>query len=125
MNNSSQAFVLTGVILISIAIVGMATYIFSNTSSMVESTTSQMDAMMAQTANSTVKQYSGPRVRGSTVKELIEYVEVLNNNDTFPVDLTISGVNEDDIISNMYYSVELYDNNYDGYYDFITITSNS
>ena len=103
----------------------MATYILSNTSTMVESTTSQMDAMMAQTANSTVKQYSGPRVRGSTVKELIEYVEVLNNNDTFPVDLTISGVNEDDIISNMYYSVELYDNNYDGYYDFITITSNS
>ena len=88
-------------------------------------------------ANSTLRQYAGDRQRGSTVTEFIEYVRVLNTNDTFPQDITltfkdgsttkkVAGPNSGDnnaytITNNAYYDVELTDTDSDGYYDKGTI----
>ena len=120
MDNASKALIMAGAILISIAIVGVGVYIFSSTSSITSSGQQQIDATAAQTANSTLRQYSGTRVRGSTVKEFIEYVTVLNTNDTFPVDITLDGTTTG-LVNNTYYSVTLSDENSDGYYDKVVI----
>ena len=126
MDNASKALIMAGAILISIAIVGVGVFIFSSTSSITNSGQQQIDASAAQMANSTLRQYTGPRVRGSTVKEFIEYLNVLNTNDTFPVDITINGNASNTIstagyVNNTYYSVEVSDTNADGYYDAVTI----
>ena len=121
MDNASKALIMAGAILISIAIVGVGVYIFSSTSSITSSGQQQIDATAAQTANSTLRQYTGTRVRGSTVKEFIEYINVLNTNDTFPVDITVTNSVTGDIVNNTYYEVTATDSNADGYYDAVEI----
>ena len=127
MDNASKALIMAGAILISIAIVGVGVYIFSSTSSITSSGQQQIDATAAQTANSTLRQYTGTRVRGSTVKEFVEYINVLNTNDTFPVDITINGavsstIDINSYTNNQYYNVTATDGNADGYYDAVTIS---
>ena len=87
MDNASKALIMAGAILISIAIVGVGVFIFSSTSSITSSGQQQIDAAAAQTANSTIRQYTGTRVRGSSVREFYEYVKTLNANKTFPYDI--------------------------------------
>lgn len=120
MDNASKALIMAGAILISIAIVGVGVFIFSSTSSITNSGQQQIDAAAAQMANSTLRQYEGSRVRGSTVTEFIEYVKVLNKNKTYPKDITLSGTTSG-LTANAYYSVLLSDTDSDGYYDAATI----
>lgn len=119
MDNASKALIMAGAILISIAIVGVGVFIFSSTSSITNSGQQQIDAAAAQMANSTLRQYSGPRVRGSTVIDFIEYTKVLNKNNTFPTEIKAQegSVAVTSIVSNKFYNVSLTDSDNDGYYD--------
>ena len=139
MDNASKALIMAGAILISIAIVGVGVFIFSSTSSITSSGQQQIDAAAAQTANSTIRQYTGSRVRGSTVKEFYEYIQTLNANKTFPVDIVVySGDTTSsaqftsgdalNVIANAYFTVKASDNKpdstKDGYYDSVYIKAN-
>lgn len=130
MDNASKALIMAGAVLISIALVGVGVYIFSSTNTMVGGANKQLDDAAAQMTNSTLGQYAGTSVRGSTVKQLLEKVRISNLNDSLPVDVTVtlSGTKiEDaklstaDITDTKYYTVEITDSNSDGYYDAVAI----
>ena len=146
MDNASKALIMAGAILISIAIVGVGVFIFSSTSSITSSGQQQIDAAAAQTANSTIRQYTGTRVRGSTVREFYEYIQTLNANKTFPNDITVysgdvtvnastgavsgtemTSTGATSIVANRYFTVNAYDYKPatpDGYYDTVTVEPN-
>ena len=135
MDNASKALIMAGAVLISIA----GVYIFSSTNTMVGGANKQLDDSAAQMTNSTLGQYAGSKVRGSTVKQLIEKVRITNINDTLPIDvkvkvddkgpytenIDVSGL-LDEITDTAYYNVEIEDkepaSSNDGYYDTVTIT---
>ena len=139
MDNASKALIMAGAVLISIALVGVGVYIFSSTNTMVGGANKQLDDSAAQMTNSTLGQYAGSKVRGSTVKQLIEKVRITNINDTLPIDvkvkvddkgpytenIDVSGL-LDEITDTAYYNVEIEDkepaSSNDGYYDTVTIT---
>lgn len=124
MDNASKALIMAGAILISIAIVGVGVYIFSSTSNMGNTAGQQMDATQAQMTNSTLRQYTGERVKGSQVIELIEYITVLTANETLPKAITYGNANynsTDDITATAFYKVEFSDSDSDSYYDVCTI----
>ena len=138
MDNASKALIMAGAVLISIALVGVGVYIFSSTNTMVGGANKQLDDAAAQMTNSTLGQYAGSNVRGSTVKQLIEKVRITNINDTLPIKvdvITTTGTyNTNTALSNLmdeisdtsYYNVDIEDkkptSSNDGYYDTITIT---
>lgn len=118
MDNASKALIMAGAVLISIALVGVGVYIFSSTNTMVGGANQQLDDAAAQMTNSTLGQYAGSKVRGSTVKQLLEKCRISNINKTLPVDITYpSG----DIVDTKYYKVTITDGNNDGYYDKVEI----
>ena len=123
MDNASKALIMAGAILISIAIVGVGVYIFSSTSNMGNTAGQQMDATQAQMTNSTLRQYTGTRVKGSQVIELIEYITVLTANETLPkaIDYDGSVDSVDDVTATAFYEVTFYDSDNDSYYDMCTI----
>ena len=127
MDNASKALIMAGAILIAIAIVGVGVYIFSSTSSITNTGRAQIDAAAAQMANSNLRQYEG-RVRGSTVKDLVNYAGSLNAQEVFPTKLTLGTAEitlETDTSgysSNAFYTVSLSDTDNDGYFDQITVT---
>ncbi len=132
MDNASKALIMAGAILISIAIVGVGVYIFSSTSNIGKTGAKELGAVEAQMANSNLRQYAGSRVRGSQVKSFMAYVEVLNANDTLPIDLEYTSgtgciTDASTIIDNAFYSLKLEDKEpssaLDSYYDTITITA--
>lgn len=134
MDNASKALIMAGAVLISIALVGVGVYIFSSTNTMVGGANKQLDDAAAQMTNSTLGQYAGSKVRGSTVKQLLEKVRISNTNDTLPIDVTVTLGGKDitnslstaSITDTAYYTVEITDTNgSDGYYDTVTITKNS
>lgn len=134
MDNASKALIMAGAVLISIALVGVGVYIFSSTNTMVGGANQQLDDAAAQMTNSTLGQYAGSKVRGSTVKQLLEKVRISNTNDTLPIDVTVTLGGKDitnslstaSITDTAYYTVEITDTNgSDGYYDTVTITKNS
>ncbi len=130
MDNASKALIMAGAVLISIALVGVGVYIFSSTNTMIGGANKQLDDAAAQMTNSTLGQYAGSNVRGSTVKQLLEKVRISNLNDSLPVDVTVtlSGNKIEDanlstanITDTKYYTVEITDSNSDGYYDTVAI----
>lgn len=133
MDNASKALIMAGAVLISIALVGVGVYIFSSTNTMIGGANKQLDDAAAQMTNSTLGQYADSKVRGSTVKQLLEKVRISNTNDTLPIKVTVS-LDGTDITSTLstakitdtaYYKVEITDvNGNDGYYDTVTITKN-
>ena len=134
MDNASKALIMAGAVLISIALVGVGVYIFSSTNTMVGGANKQLDDAAAQMTNSTLGQYAGTKVRGSTVKQLLEKVRISNTNDTLPIDVTVTLEDTDitntlstaDISDKAYYKVEITDaQGSDGYYDKVAITKNS
>ena len=90
----------------------------------------QLDDAAAQMTNSTLGQYAGSNVRGSTVKQLLEKVRISNLNDSLPVDVTVTlngnkiedaNLSTANITDTKYYTVEITDSNSDGYYDTVAI----
>lgn len=136
MDNASKALIMAGAVLISIALVGVGVYIFSSTNTMVGGANKQLDDAAAQMTNSTLGQYAGSNVRGSTVKQLIEKVRISNINNTLPTAVSVKVVDKgpytentdlsgllNDITDTAYYKVEITDvEGSDGYYDTVVIT---
>lgn len=130
MDNASKALIMAGAVLISIALVGVGVYIFSSTNTMVGGANQQLDDAAAQMTNSTLGQYAGTKVRGSTVKQLFEKARISNINKTLPVDITVklggsdvtSSLSTADVTDTKYYKVVITDENSDGYYDLVTVT---
>ena len=133
MDNASKALIMAGAILIAIAIVGVGVFIFSSTSSITDTGGDQLNASAVQLTNSQLRKYAGTRVRGTTVIEMIEYINTLNTSKVLPVDMSCtdsgdSSVTTADITENAYYTVQFSDTkpdgNLDGYYDKCIITAN-
>ena len=130
MDNASKALIMAGAVLISIALVGVGVYIFSSTNTMVGGANQQLDDAAAQMTNSTLGQYAGTKVRGSTVKQLFEKARISNINKTLPVDITVklggsdvtNSLSTADVTDTKYYKVVITDENSDGYYDLVTVT---
>lgn len=130
MDNASKALIMAGAVLISIALVGVGVYIFSSTNTMVGGANQQLDDAAAQMTNSTLGQYAGTKVRGSTVKQLFEKARISNINKTLPVDITVklggsdvtSSLSTANVTDTKYYKVVITDENSDGYYDLVTVT---
>ena len=130
MDNASKALIMAGAVFISIALVGGGVYIFSSTNTMIGGANKQLDDAAAQMTNSTLGQYAGSNVRGSTVKQLLEKVRISNLNDSLPVDVTVTlngnkiedaNLSTANITDTKYYTVEITDSNSDGYYDTVAI----
>ncbi len=130
MDNASKALIMAGAVLISIALVGVGVYIFSSTNTMIGGANQQLDDAAAQMTNSTLGQYAGTKVRGSTVKQLFEKARISNINKTLPVDITVklggsdvtNSLSTADVTDTKYYKVVITDENSDGYYDLVTVT---
>ena len=130
MDNASKALIMAGAVLISIALVGVGVYIFSSTNTMVGGANQQLDDAAAQMTNSTLGQYAGTKVRGSTVKQLFEKARISNINKTLPIDITVklggsdvtSSLSTANVTDTKYYKVAITDENSDGYYDLVTVT---
>lgn len=129
MDNASKALIMAGAVLISIALVGVGVYIFSSTNTMIGGANKQLDDAAAQMTNSTLGQYAGSKVRGSTVKQLFEKARISNVNETLPQKITVKLTNTDvtdtlssvDIVDTKYYDVKVTDSDSDGYYDLIEV----
>lgn len=129
MDNASKALIMAGAVLISIALVGVGVYIFSSTNTMVGGANKQLDDAAAQMTNSTLGQYAGSKVRGSTVKQLFEKARISNVNETLPTKITVKLSNTDvtdtlsstTVVDTKYYDVKVTDSNSDGYYDLIEV----
>ena len=124
MDNASKALIMAGAILISIAIIGVAVFLFSSSSGYAEGAGQTLDATAAQMTNSTLRQYANKRVRGTTVIEFLEYVKTANKSKVFPVDVEVNEGDVDaieDVVSTAYYTITLTDENDDSYYDQYTI----
>ena len=67
MENASKALIMAGAILVSLALVGLGVYIFSQAKSNVEVSDDLFDITAIQTANAQLTPYSGKQVKGSTV----------------------------------------------------------
>lgn len=103
---------------------GLFTALTSYNSSLdtVDKATQQLDATQVQMLNSQIRMYMGDRVKGTAVTEFLMYVEVLNENDTFPEDIVIDC--STNILNSNYYKLESFDNNGDGCFDTVVITEN-
>ena len=129
MDNASKALIMAGAVLISIALVGVGVYIFSSTNTMVGGANQQLDDAAAQMTNSTLGQYAGTKVRGSTVKQLFEKARISNVNKTLPTEITVKLSNTEvtdtlssaSVVDTKYYKVTVTDNNSDVYYDLIEV----
>lgn len=129
MDNASKALIMAGAVLISIALVGVGVYIFSSTNTMVGGANQQLDDAAAQMTNSTLGQYAGTKVRGSTVKQLFEKARISNVNKTLPTEITVKLSNTEitdtlssaSVVDTKYYKVTVTDSNSDGYYDLIEV----
>lgn len=136
MENASKALIMAGAILVSLALVGLGVYIFSQAKSNVEVSDDLFDITAIQTANAQLTPYSGKQVKGSTVKEFLNLVDTLNTRKTFPQSIragevtnyqfvatgtVITGDNRAAVEENMYYEVALQDKlptaSPDGYLD--------
>ena len=140
MDNASKALIMAGAILISLALVGLGVYIFSMSKDIQANTTQTMDSLAAQTTNTQLSNYAGKKTKGSNVLSLMSYVETLNAQDAFPVEIrygtltsytfTASGADKtsgdrSSIRESSYYEIALEDqlptNAPDGYYDTVQI----
>ncbi len=95
---------------------------YNSSMNAVDKTTQKLDVTQAQMINSSLKQYSGTHIKGTTVNELIGYVEVINTNEIMPNNVTIVMLGE--VKDSEYYVVEMLDEDDDYYYDTITIIQN-
>lgn len=115
--------IIMGILVIVTLVIGIG--IDYATKEVVNTTSSEVEELATQYANSTLNRYAGNRVRGSTVKTFIEYIEALNENKVFPTNIIIEyaeGISETTISNSEYYKVEIEDRNNDQYYDTVIIS---
>ncbi len=91
MENASKALIIAGAILLAILLITLGIYIFQQAQSTVNN--SGMSQAEIQTFNSQFTKYEGEKVKGSSVKSLIQEVNVNNSQDeSNEHQITVSGV---------------------------------
>ena len=85
MENASKALIIAGAILIAILLISVGLVVFNSTKGVTDQAGELGRTMTAEVFNSQFTQYFGDRVRGSTVRELINRIDVYNaSNGTDP-----------------------------------------
>lgn len=79
MENASKALIIAGAILLAILLITLGIYIFQQAQSTVNN--SGMSQAEIQTFNSQFTKYEGTKIKGSSVKSLIQEVNVNNSQD--------------------------------------------
>lgn len=91
MENASKALIIAGAILLSILLISLGIFIFTQAQSVVEG--SGMTKAEVNSFNSQFLKYEGNTVRGSEVKSLIQEVNVNNkSDDSTERQITLEGV---------------------------------
>ena len=128
MENASKALIIAGAILLAILLISMGVMVFQQASGITN--TNAVDKLAITTYNKEFTQYEGTNVKGTTVKNLIDAVNVHNKvNDNSKqigkvLDLVkVSPTEPDTIKSNATYKVTC-SLNTDGYVNSISITEN-
>ena len=91
MENASKALIIAGAILLAILLITLGIYIFQQAQSTVNN--SGMSQAEIQTFNSQFTKYEGEKIKGSSVKSLIQEVNVNNSQDeSNEHQITVTGV---------------------------------
>lgn len=91
MENASKALIIAGAILLAILLITLGIYIFQQAQSTVNN--SGMSQAEIQTFNSQFTKYEGTKIKGSSVKSLIQEVNVNNSQDeSNEHQITVTGV---------------------------------
>lgn len=91
MENASKALIIAGAILLAILLITLGIYIFQQAQSTVNN--SGMSQAEIQTFNSQFTKYEGDKIKGSSVKSLIQEVNVNNSQDeSNEHQITVTGV---------------------------------
>lgn len=122
MDNASKALIMAGAVLIAIALVSLGVYLYTTAKEGVESGVDQIDVMNMQMQNSQLLKYEGSKVRGSLVKQMIEYIDNVNILEAMPTFVDYGSVDKNKVRASGYYKVVCEDTNSDGYIDEVTIT---
>ena len=120
MENASKALIIAGAILLAILLISMGVMVFQQASGITN--TDAVDKLAITTYNKEFTQYEGTNVKGTTVKNLIDAVNVhnqVNKDASKNVTLNKPGT----INSNATYTVTC-SMNTDGYVNSISITEN-
>ena len=78
MENASKALIIAGAILIAILLISVGLVVFNSTKGVTDQAGELGRTMSAEVFNNQFTQYFGDRVRGSTVRELINRIDVYN-----------------------------------------------
>ena len=82
MENASKALIIAGAILIAILLISVGLVVFNSTKGVTDQAGELGRTMTAEVFNSQFTQYFGDRVRGSTVRELINRINSYNASHT-------------------------------------------
>lgn len=92
MENATKALIMAGAILIAILIISVGIIIFSSTKGVTEQQKEATELATIESYNSQFTKYCGDRVKGSTVKDLINYVATYNARNGENSAPTLSGI---------------------------------
>ncbi len=81
MDNASKALVMAGAILIAVMLISLGVLLFNRASDIADETSNQLDSLAIQTYNAGYTNYAGEKVKGSSVKQLINKIQSHNAND--------------------------------------------
>jgi hypothetical protein len=122
MDNASKALIMAGAILLAVAIVGLGMFLFGQARGVVDLSIGQIDALGVTGVNNKLLQYEGRNVRGSEIKELIQWIEAVNIRDAMPEDIT-GFPDASTIINTRTYTVTCDTDDATGYVNEVTITA--
>lgn len=91
MENATKALIMAGAILIVILIISVGLVVFRSTKGVTEAGQEGADLAAIETYNSQFTKYCGDRVKGSTVKDLINYVATYNARNASNPGPTLTG----------------------------------
>lgn len=91
MENATKALIMAGAILIAILIISVGIIIFSSTKGVTEQQKEATELATIESYNNQFTKYCGDRVKGSTVKDLINYVATYNARNASNPGPTLTG----------------------------------
>jgi 2-polyprenyl-6-methoxyphenol hydroxylase-like FAD-dependent oxidoreductase len=98
---------MAGAILLAVAIVGLGMYLFGQARGVIDISAEQIDTLGVSGVNSRILQYEGDNVRGTNVKQLLNWVDAANARGVFPTAVTKQGVTDPvDVVNTQTYTVD-------------------
>ena len=76
MENATKALIMAGAILIAISIISVGIIVFNSTKGVTEQGKEGGEIMAIETYNNQFTKFCGERVKGSTVRDLINFVDI-------------------------------------------------